>query len=252
MVDASSNLHYNSNPMPNVQENIEVLKKAQEVDRDLYLAEQQVSIDIPEEQTRLKRELEQEKIRLHELETTLKNLQLKQKEKEGLLTQKEANVKKFDAQLSQVKTNKEYSALQQEIASLKADNSLLEEEIIKSMDEVEAANEEVQKERERLKQIEKEFGQKETELTEKTKKLKGQIEQLRSERQVVLQTIPPDIKERYDLIIGKKQGLALVKVVGENCGACQLLLRPQVLNELHAGSTLVICENCSRILYHER
>jgi uncharacterized protein len=238
--------------MSTVQESIEILKKAQELDRDLYLAQQQLAVDIPEQQATLKRDLEKERSHLSQLEADLKVLQLKQKEKEGLLSQKEANIKKLDSQLSQVKTNKEYTALQQEIASLKADNSLLEEEIIKSMDEVEAAHEEVKRERERLKQIEKDFTAREGHLQEGAKKYKAQIEDLKSKRQGILENIPPDIKERYDIIVKKKQGLALVKINGEICGACQLQIRAQVINELHMGKTLVFCENCSRILYHER
>ena len=108
-----------------VKECIDTLKKVQEIDREIYQCQQKLK-EIPEERARVKREFELEKNRLMGLETAHKNLQLKQKQKEGELAQKEANIKKLDGQLSQVKTNKEYSALQQEIASLKADNSLLE------------------------------------------------------------------------------------------------------------------------------
>ena len=47
----------------------------------------------------------------------------------------------------------------------------------------------------------------------------------------------------------KKQGLALVPVEGEVCSACRIEIRPQLLNELELKENLVVCENCSRILY---
>jgi hypothetical protein len=191
------------------------------------------------------------KARLLQLEGELKKMQLKQKDKEGLLAQKETNIKKFDAQLASVKTNKEYSALQQEIASLKADNSLLEEEIIKTIDEVEAAEEEVKKEKERLKQIEKEFQSREGELAQKEKSLSETINKFQNQREDVAKLVAPEVRSLYDLIVQKKQGLALVKVNGEICGACRLQLRPQLLNEIRLAKELVICENCSRILYIE-
>jgi predicted nucleic acid-binding Zn-ribbon protein len=232
------------------RESIDILKNAQDLDREIYQSGQRLQL-IPEERAKLKQEFDAEKARLNELEQTLRKLQLSQKDKEGQLASKESNVKKLDGQLSQVKTNKEYAALQQEIASLKADNSVLEEEIIKVFDEVEAAEEEVKKEKDRLKQIEKEVAVKESELAHAEKNLAGQVTELKSKRAEIMGKVDREIRELYDLIVSKKQGLALVRVTGESCTACQLQLRPQVINELRGADRIVICENCSRILYYE-
>ena len=107
-----------------IRDSLEILKKAQDFDRQIYDFQEELN-QLPADRAVLKDELESKKRHLHELQDTLKKLQLGQKEKEGKLSDKEANIKKMEGQLSQVKTNKEYSALQQEIASLKADNSLL-------------------------------------------------------------------------------------------------------------------------------
>ncbi|MBI3316553.1 MAG: hypothetical protein HYZ85_00920 [Candidatus Omnitrophica bacterium] len=233
-----------------VKESIDILKKAQEIDRELYGTLHRLE-DIPEEKARLDQEFELKKERLRELETAFKKLQLSQKEKEGQLGQKEGQVNKLEGQLSQVKTNKEYSALQQEIASLKADNSLLEEDIIKILDEVEAAEEAVKKERENLKAVEKEFAMLRNELSEKEKKFKENEQRLRQARLEILAKIAPEVRELYDVIVKKKRGMGLAKVYDENCSGCQLALRPQLLNEVRLAQTLVVCENCSRILYFE-
>ena len=236
--------------MTGVKESIEILKQAQNLDRELYLAQQQMKT-LPEEKERLQQELEVQKTHLRQLEEELKKIQLKQREKEKLLAEKEGNIKKFEAQLGQVKTNKEYSALHQEIASLKADNSLLEEEIIKTLDAVEAAEEEVQREKERLKVVEKDFQARQIEMTQKEKSLSTAMEDLKKSREEIVKQVPPDARSLYDLIIQKKHGLALVKVNGEICGACQLQLRPQLINEIRLNQSLIVCENCSRILYFE-
>ena len=233
-----------------IKEHIETFKTAQDLDRHIYKAQEQCK-EIPLLKERLKQGLEAEKNRLKELEGELKKVQLKQKEKEGELAQKEANIKKLDGQLSQLKTNKDYTTMQQEIASLKADNSLIEEEIIKMMDQVEAANEEVKKEKERLKQVEKNFQEQEVELVKQEKAYQDSYEDLKKKRDEIVKQVPPDIKSLYDTIVQKKQGIALVKVRGEICGACQLQLRPQLINEVRLAQSLVLCENCTRILYIE-
>jgi uncharacterized protein len=239
-----------SHSMSKVKGEIEILKKVQELDRDLYLASERLE-EIPEETAALRQKLESEKNRLKDLESALKASQLRQKEKEGELNQKEAQIKKLDGQLAQVKTNKEYSAMQQEISSLKADNSVLEEGILKAMDEAEAANEEVRKEREHLKQREKDYGILEAELNDKEKKLKESVENLRRQRQEIMAQVDPEIRNMYDAVVQKRQGIALAKVVGETCGVCKIKLRAQILNEVMGGASLTACENCLRFLYIE-
>ena len=141
--------------------------------------------------------------------------------------------------------------MQQEIASLKADNSLLEEDIIKIIDEVEAAQEEVKKEKERLKSCEKDFGTKEQELAESEKKLNSDVEGLEKQRNEIIGQVDPETRDLYSRVSAKKQGRALARVVGDLCSACQIKLRPQILNEVMGGDRLVSCESCSRFLYIE-
>ncbi|MDD5218864.1 MAG: C4-type zinc ribbon domain-containing protein [Candidatus Omnitrophica bacterium] len=234
--------------MDQIRESIKIMEKAAEFDSQLYVAFEQLK-EIPQMRSKNKATLDSEKTHLAELEAALKKLLLAQKEKEGALAQKEGNVKKLDGQLGQVKTNKEYSALQQEIASLKADNSLLEEEIIKIFDEVEAAQTEVKKEQERLKQCEKDYQGREHELDLKEKEMKDTENKFRQQREDIVNQLKPDIKSLYERILAKKQGVALVKIKGDMCPACQMQLRPQMVNEIYLGESLVICDNCSRILY---
>jgi len=128
---------------------------------------------------------------------------------------------------------------------------MVEEEIIKMLDQTEAADEEVKKEKERLKQIEKQFQERESELKQKEKAAQESLQGLKKKREEIIAQVPPDVRSFYDIIVQKKQGLALVKINGEICGACQLQLRPQLINEVRLGNSLIVCENCTRILYYE-
>ena len=167
----------------------------------------------------------------------------------GVLALKEANIKKMDGQLSLVKTNKEYSALQQEMASLKADNSLLEEEILKLFDEVEACREEVTKEQARLKEFEKVIQVKDAEVSQKEKEYQGRVQQLKDQKLESVTQLSPETKQLYNKIVEKKNGIALATVTGDVCSGCQIRLRAQTINEVMGCKGLVLCDNCSRILY---
>jgi len=231
-----------------IQSEIEILIKAQAIDAELYKL-MDVLAEIPIDRARVKKELEQETERLKELDGVLKKRQLAQKEKEGILAQKEANIKKMDGQLSLVKTNKEYGALQQEMASLKADNSLLEEEILKLFDEVEACREEVAKEQSRLKEFEKVIQAKDQEVSQKEKEYQSKVEQLKAQKLESVTLLTPETKQLYNRIVEKKNGIALATVRGDVCSGCQIRLRAQTINEVMGAKALVLCDNCSRILY---
>ena len=233
-----------------ITQNLDVLKKAQQLDSEIHHAHVLLG-EIPAERARLKSELELEKTHLNELEKSLKEIQLKLKDKELELSQKEMQIKKLDGQLSQVKTNKEYAALQQEISSLKADNSVLEEGIIHILDEVDAAKDEVRKEKEKFGAITKSFQDKDVEMANQEKTLQERLVGQQKQREESVAQLPPELGELYSRIAVKNQGLALAVVNGEVCAACQMKWRPQLINEIRLGERIVVCENCSRILYFE-
>ena len=230
--------------------NLDTLKKAQRLDSEIHQSKGLLE-EIPSKRAQLKAELESEKGRLHELEKSLKDIQVKLKDRELELSQKEMQIKKLDGQLSQVKTNKEYAALQQEVASLKADNSLLEEGIIHILDEVDAAKDETRKEKEKLVLVTKSFQEKEDEMVAQEKGLQTRLADMQKQREEAVALLPPELRELYSRISLKKQGLALAAVNGESCAACQMKLRPQLINEIRLGEQIIVCENCSRILYFE-
>lgn len=231
-----------------MQQDLELLQEIQEWDKEIYSL-LEISKDIPRNLEELNREVGVQRSLLKKFQEEVKSAQLKQKEKEGELATKEQNIKKLDAQLSQVKTNKEYASLQSEINSLKADNSLLEEEIILLFDQVEEVQKRADEQKKKVEVIEASFKQKEQELQEQVKELAKKIEALKQQKQNKIKLVNSEIASLYEQIVTKKHGLALVKVEGEVCPACQIQLRPQVVNEIKMREKVIICENCSRILY---
>ena len=188
---------------------------------------------------------------LKKLEDELKSLQVKRKEKEGELAAKEGNIKKFQQQLNLVKTNKEYSALQEEIGRAKADNSIIEEDILKIFDEVDAENKRIAQEKEFLKSEEAKFAEEKKKLLGEEGRIKTELDGIKAQRQTLAAKIDKNILKKYDRIIKSKDGLAVVTIVNEACQGCFRVLPPQVTNEIKMGKDLIFCDNCARILYLE-
>ena len=64
---------------------------------------------------------------------------------------------------------------------------------------------------------------------------------------LVIDTVPASIYDR--LAQRSRDGVAVAEVVGGACSACYMHLRPQVQLNVKKGDEIVVCENCSRIMY---
>ena len=235
---------------PMVKSEIEILKQIQSLDSENYACLELIE-EIPNEINEIDRSIESEKKTLHSIEEELRSIQLRQKEKEAELQDKESAIKKYEAQLAQVKTNKEYSSLQAEIRTLQADNSLLEESIIKFFDQVDECQGKLKAEQLHVQEVEKTGKVKKTVLEQKINEAKQKIGILTQQKQELIKKVNPEIASLYERIVKNKRGLALVKVDGEVCSACQMRLRPQQINEIAMAEEIILCEQCSRILYNE-
>ncbi|MDP8261522.1 MAG: C4-type zinc ribbon domain-containing protein, partial [Candidatus Kappaea frigidicola] len=180
----------------------------------------------------------------------LKDMQVSNKEKEVVLQSKEDHIKKLQGQLYQVKKNDEYKALENEIVSNKADNSIIEEEILILLDSIDEKRQEVQIKRQDVADFESKLKAKELEVKERVSQLDNEIESLSQGRSEIAALIDKEVVSVYDRIIqSKKAQLALVSIKDSACQGCFMHVRPQLINEVMLGKNLVFCENCARILY---
>ena len=227
---------------------LELLKQLQAVDGELYRL-RRAQQEKPKELERITSEVAGQEARVKAAEAEMKSLQLAQKEKEGELASREANVKKLQGQLFQVKTNKEYTAMQHEIDTLKADNSLLEEGILKLFDAIDQAASGKRREQARWTEAQERFRVEQQRLERELAVITEQITELERQRQVIAPAIPRESLETYERVLHIRDGLALVPLIEDSCGGCHRRLPPQVISEVYLNSRLVMCETCNRILY---
>src|SRR5437867_12436880 len=76
-----------------------------------------------------------------------------------------------------------------------------------------------------------------------------QASELEGRREGLRTGIAPDLLRHYDSVI-KLRKTALAEARDHKCSACQLMLRPQVYNDVRTNQKIVICDSCQRILYY--
>ncbi|MDD5450241.1 MAG: C4-type zinc ribbon domain-containing protein [Candidatus Omnitrophica bacterium] len=233
-----------------VQEQIKLLVALQKLDSRIFELRKEL-----ENQPVLIRSLDEafkeKESSLKKKEEELKVLTVKRKEKEGELQAKEEGIKKLKVQLYQIKTNKEYQAMEKEIEGQKADVSVIEEAIITVLDGIEECQKAVAAEKA---VIDKERGHLEEEkkaIEAKTKEMQTQLDQVTAERTGLAKNVEKDFLVKYERILHSKNNPAIVKVEGDACGGCNINLPPQVINEIRMSQEIIFCGSCARILYLE-
>jgi len=227
---------------------LEILKRLQAIDGELFRL-RRAQQEKPQELEQATARLAAQETQLKAAEARLKALQVSQKEQEVELATRETNLKKLQGQLFQVKTNKEYTALQREIESLKADNSLLEETILRTFDTIDQATKERHHAQEQLGQQQEQLRLERERIGRELAATEERIAELERSRQTVIPDVAPPVLATYERVLDIREGLAMVPLVNESCGGCHRRLPPQVINQVYLKADLVTCETCNRILY---
>ena len=155
---------------------------------------------------------------------------------------------KYKDQLMEVKTNKEYTAMQHEIAAAEATVKSLEDQLLERMveaDEITAAVRQADGDLVTAREAaEREIARLETEASS----LDGRIVELTGERDALAATIDPRMLGLFNTVRARR-GIAVVEARDGHCSVCQVRIRPQVFNEIRQNDSIVQCDSCQRILY---
>ena len=122
--------------------------------------------------------------------------------------------------------------------------------MLKKMEDAEEEKGRLKKLEEDVKVGEDELKQRSAELETETKNIDGRIGGFNGEREELLPYIESSILRIYTRILRRTGGAALVPIRNKTCDGCHLYVTPQVVNLAARQEELVICENCSRILYY--
>jgi len=207
--------------------------------------------EIPKQKSKYdihKKRLEDE---LKSSENRHKSLMLEQRECEGDITAKQADIKKKENQLLSVKKNEEYQALLHEMEMHKKQIAIKEERIIAIMMELDEAKSCLEEDKKRI-------GAEQEEITAECSKIDGELAVAVSERKALegqrgplIAEIDPSMLSKYERIRkAKKTGPALVPLQGESCSGCFMTITAQHVNEILAGDKFMPCNHCGRLVYY--
>jgi predicted nucleic acid-binding Zn-ribbon protein len=224
------------------------LVRVQEIVSEIEAVQEKIAA-IPCEVARLEKELlaaqkdiDTERARVQELGKDRRRLEM---ELMGI----ESKITKYQTQLLEVKTNKEYQAMLHEIEGCRKERAALDEKILLEMEESEKRSGAVRSLEETLERRRRETAQGKTRLDSEAQELKHRAESLETERLTLETGISDGYLQPFLKVARQRKGLALVAVRDERCGGCHVRVMPKLIQQVRRATGLIACDSCKRFLY---
>ncbi len=168
-------------------------------------------------------------------------------EKEAAVAQQ--RVSKYKEQLMQAKDNKQFHALQHEIATFSAEVQRVEELEIGRMLEVDERTAVMKAAEATLTTEKKRVTAEKSAIEADAAAVAAELATLQAARGDLAKTIDARLLSTYETVAKQRKGTGISRVVDVLCEACRVRLRPHLYNQLRAGDQIIQCESCVRILY---
>jgi len=149
-----------------------------------------------------------------------------------------------------IKTNEQYRAFQHGIEYAQTEIRKAEDRILELMSESETLDAAVKKAEAALKDEKQLVEAEKSRARESTAADQAQLQQLQGERAEAAAKLPKPTLTEYERIRKKWHGVVIAEATTGRCAACQIVLRPQYLQDLKKGEQLMTCESCGRFLFY--
>lgn len=198
---------------------------------------------------------------IEELDTAAEDAAHERREAEAAIEDAQEKLKRYQQQINSVTTQREYSALLQEIDTVKEQIRQGEETGLAALERQDQARRQAAETRESFRELDERYQRELAKWEGEKPAVAAQVEKLEAKAEELRQHVPRSQLHLFDRLLERCQGQALatirpIDLPGRgprewHCGACNYRVRPQVLVAIRNHGSLEQCESCKRILYLE-
>ena len=161
----------------------------------------------------------------------------------------QSRLSKFKNQLMEVKTNKEYQAMQKEMSVAEHEISDFETRMLERMEEADGLAIELKTAQAALTAEQAEIARERQALENERATLADDLARASEDRAKTAALIGSEALALFERIGLSRRGQAMAEARDGLCTVCHVRLRPQVFNEARRNAGIVQCDSCTRILY---
>jgi predicted nucleic acid-binding Zn-ribbon protein len=230
---------------------IEKLLVLQDRDRNLLRTQAELaSVEPQRERARSRANASQQALDAAKLKS--KQIESEKKKLELDVQAQQERIAKYSQQQLQTKKNEEYRALAHEIDTCKANIAKIEDQILELMEQADAAAKAVDEAAKVAASAKKDVDTEVAELSKREVNFKAKLTELQSNRKELAAAVEEGALARYERLLKSKGENVVVGIEHSACGGCHMRLPQQVMVACRAGTDLIGCPHCGRILYFTR
>jgi len=157
---------------------------------------------------------------------------------------------KFKDQLSAVKTNREYQAMQHEIATAQSELEAVEEKMLERMMEADEITAAAKRAEAALATQSREIEAAKRAVAQELTSTEASLKEATESRAALIKELEPRLFALFEQVARVRKGVAICTATRDGlCSVCHVRLRPSVFQQVRHNDTIVQCESCQRVLY---
>jgi predicted nucleic acid-binding Zn-ribbon protein len=213
----------------------------------------QVRGELPMEVSDLEDDVAGLETRIQKIKSELDDLEDSIVTRKNLIRDAQANTKKYETQLNDVKNNREYDAISKEIEIQGLDVQVSEKKIKEYGFEISSKTAIYEKAVADLEERQKDLDVKKAELDTITAETQKEEQELVTLADKAKEGIEERLLIAYTrLRQNAKNGLAVVTIQRDSCSGCFNQIPPQRQSDIRQRKKIIVCEHCGRILVDEQ
>jgi hypothetical protein len=205
--------------------------------------------DFPQQIQKLEDDLNVCRAALQADSDKLESLKKERRKSEQIIQELEGKKEKSQIKLSNIKSNKEYTAALKELEDLDKEKTKVEDGVLVFMEEMEKCEKKCLANKKEVERLQKNFDLDKKRIEQELEELNKESALLERERQELASGIQKDLLSKYDFLKSRKGGIAIASVIGGVCQKCHINIPPQRFVELRRCNELMNCPNCHRLMY---
>ncbi|MBM3734507.1 MAG: hypothetical protein FJW39_01865 [Acidobacteria bacterium] len=218
---------------------------------DLRAAEHKKQLDeIPKEFVKVRDGLATHKRRLDSDRATLGKAKTDRKLLDTEIAALVQKIEKLKDQMTGAKTNEQYHAFQKEIGYCQEQIRKVEDRVLELMSLLEGLDSAVSNSEGRLKEEEAEIERFRAEAKQQIAQHQKHLAEIERQRTEVSTKLTRPGAAIYAKLSRRYPGSMVSDATKGQCTACQLVLRPQLFQDLRKRDKMLMCENCGRLLHY--
>jgi hypothetical protein len=219
----------------------------QEADKEIRRLQDEIA-ELPKRVAAIEHKLADTKLQLEKAQAAVKADEAARRKFDTAIVDLRGKISKYRDQSLDVKTNDQYKALLHEIQFAEKEIASTEDKILELMVNADARDKEVKAAQAELKAEAAEIEKEKEDARRRTAEDEKQLAEWRGKRDKMRAGVNEDLLRHYERV-SKFRGSGISEVRDHKCMACQVMLRPQIYNDVRTGQQTVVCDSCQRILY---